>query len=424
MEDFIIEIEKQLNTGNAQQERYRVSENGSTIIYGCPDEECALIFIKVDERWVFQQKLTANDGASGDFFGVSASLSADGSTAIVGAYYKSSATGAAYVYTRSGSTWKQQQKLTARDGAAHDYFGISVSISSDGNTALIGAYGAAYVFTLVWSTWVQQAKLAASDASTYSWFGHNIILSSDGNTVLIGAHLKEYAFKRVDNKWTETTIRQMNKSPMPSQKDNNQHVLTSLQSVFVNRVPYDLWVLLNNIIHYHTGLGGKISVLGMNHKTYINKTLADELISNVTKLQTELNLPQDMVREMIDVINSRVGNKNIPHPSQGFFTGQHQQQPMTPPFNTPFSLPPGMYMPPHHMYPGIHQQHPGGMTPPWQQQNGWMQPPTENLSMRKQLELQMLNNELAPLQYQLGQLQECVKYLQAKIKAIEAIPEE
>ena len=42
----------------------------------------------------------------------------------------------------SGGTWGQQQKLTASDGAAYDQFGISVSLSADGNTALIGAcYG-------------------------------------------------------------------------------------------------------------------------------------------------------------------------------------------------------------------------------------------------------------------------------------------
>ncbi len=57
---------------------------------------------------------------------------------------------------RSGTTWSQQQKLTASDGAAGDQFGGSVALSGDDNTALVGAVaakigsniqqGAAYVF--------------------------------------------------------------------------------------------------------------------------------------------------------------------------------------------------------------------------------------------------------------------------------------
>ena len=70
----------------------------------------------------FQQgTLTASDGAAHDNFGYSVAVS--GSTAVVGAYGKNSSTGAAYVFMRSGSTWTQQAKLTASDGATHDNFG-------------------------------------------------------------------------------------------------------------------------------------------------------------------------------------------------------------------------------------------------------------------------------------------------------------
>ena len=41
------------------------------------------------------------------------------------------------MYVRSNGVWSEQQKLTASDGAAYDYFGYSVSI--DGDTAVIGA---------------------------------------------------------------------------------------------------------------------------------------------------------------------------------------------------------------------------------------------------------------------------------------------
>jgi hypothetical protein len=76
--------------------------------------------------------------APGDYFGISVSL--DGDTALIGAYKdddKGVDSGSAYVFTRTGTTWTQQAKLLASDGTEEDYFGLSVSLSTD--TALIGA---------------------------------------------------------------------------------------------------------------------------------------------------------------------------------------------------------------------------------------------------------------------------------------------
>ena len=74
-----------------------------------------------------RQKLTASDGAAYDNFGISVALGADGNTALIGATMLRLAPmpsqGAAYVFVKSGGTWSQQQKLTASDGAANDYFG-------------------------------------------------------------------------------------------------------------------------------------------------------------------------------------------------------------------------------------------------------------------------------------------------------------
>jgi len=93
--------------------------------------------------WAKQFKLTASDRVGGDWFGHSVSLSSDGNTAIVGAHGVdpggTTDAGAAYIFIRSGGTWTQQAKLTASDKAAGDYFGISVSLSSDGSTAIVGA---------------------------------------------------------------------------------------------------------------------------------------------------------------------------------------------------------------------------------------------------------------------------------------------
>ena len=175
-----------------------------------------------------QQKLTASDIASNDSFGFSVAISSDGNTAIIGAQAEDTSpysnNGAAYVFTRSGSVWTEQQKLTASDIASNALFGSSVAISSDGNTVIIGAQsqfeapytfnGAAYVFTRSGSTWTEQQKLLASDISTNGNFGRSVALSSDGNTAIVGAdnitsispysdNSAAYVFTRSGSTWTE-----------------------------------------------------------------------------------------------------------------------------------------------------------------------------------------------------------------------------
>ena len=178
------------------------------------NEFSVYIFVLEGTSWSQQAKLTASDGVANDNFGWSVSLSSDGNTSIVGAYYKNSYTGAAYIFTRSGSTWSQQAKLTASDGAGGDCFGYSTSLSSDGNTAIVGAngknsdIGAAYIFTRSGPTWTQQAKLVASDAAS-DCFGYAVSLSPDGNTAIVDAYGKNpyrreaHTFTRNGTTWRE-----------------------------------------------------------------------------------------------------------------------------------------------------------------------------------------------------------------------------
>jgi len=85
------------------------------------------VFVKSGTAWTQQAKLIANDGVTGDQFGWSVSINGD--TAVIGAYQAASAKGAAYVFTRSGTTWTQQAKLIASDGASGESFGVSVSVT-------------------------------------------------------------------------------------------------------------------------------------------------------------------------------------------------------------------------------------------------------------------------------------------------------
>jgi nucleoside-specific outer membrane channel protein Tsx len=177
-----------------------VSVDGGTAVIGAfghsSSQGSAYVFVQSGTTWSQQAELTASDGAAGDSFGVAVSVS--GGTALIGAYEKAFGSntkqGAAYVFVQSGTSWTQQAELTASDGAKSDSFGNSVSVS--GGTALVGAYvhkvngnagqGAAYVFVQSGTTWPQQQELTASDGAASDQFGHSVSVDSD--TVAIGAY--------------------------------------------------------------------------------------------------------------------------------------------------------------------------------------------------------------------------------------------
>jgi hypothetical protein len=159
--------------------------------------------------WGLVAKLTASDGAAGDWFGYTVSVS--GTTIAVGAPPKS----AAYLFEYNGGTnsWGQVAKLTASGGGG-DWFGWATSI--DGNTAVIGApgensgCGSAYIFKRVSNSWVQAARLTASDAAGGDWFAE--VVSVSGNTVVMGASYDDdygtssgsayvFQFNEASNSW-------------------------------------------------------------------------------------------------------------------------------------------------------------------------------------------------------------------------------
>jgi FG-GAP repeat len=202
-----------------------VSVSGDTVLVGSPGDDdvaissgSAYVYVRSGTDWSQQQKLTANDPEAGDLFGSAVSVSGD--TAVVGAYledgFKGVNKGAAYVFFRSG-TWSLQSKLTAADSADNDVFGCSVSVSGD--TALVGAMwdddggdasGSAYVFFRTGSSWSQQQKLTASDAAADDIFGFSVSVS--GDTALIGAPTDDdggtdsgsaYPFLRTGTTWSQ-----------------------------------------------------------------------------------------------------------------------------------------------------------------------------------------------------------------------------
>ncbi len=161
----------------------------------------AWVFTRTGEKWTQQgEKLIGSEeepSPSGVFFGYSVALSAEGSTALIGGPFDNGEVGAAWVFTRTGGKWSQQgKKLTGVGEGGEGEFGASVALSANGNTALIGApiepggpeLGAAYVFTRSGSKWTQQGeKLRGTDlVSENPFFGASVALTANGNTALIG----------------------------------------------------------------------------------------------------------------------------------------------------------------------------------------------------------------------------------------------
>lgn len=198
---------------------WSVAIDGDTAVVGANlddgtgiDQGSVYVFVRSGVTWSQQQKLTAGDAAAGDQFGVSVAISGD--SIVVGSFGDDSFRGSVYVFTRNGAIWSQQQKLTAGDGLADDEFGWSVSVN--GETFVSGAHrddggrGSAYVFTRTGGVWSQQQKLTAADGATFDQFGYSA--SINGDSIIAGAPIDDnggaltgsaYVFTRAGSVWSQ-----------------------------------------------------------------------------------------------------------------------------------------------------------------------------------------------------------------------------
>ncbi len=222
---FALQAKLQAPTGTTSQHygwSVDISSDGNTAIvshlqgFDVGDGE-AYIYVRSGSTWTQQAKLLPADVVSGANFGKDVAISGDGNIAVVGAWLQNGHTGAAYVYTRSGTTWTQQQKLVDPVGTYMDIYGIYVDISRDGSTIAIGAArsggtGAVFIYTFNGSSWVQQARLVGSDSQSGDLFGHDASISDDGNTLLVASRYGDgasantgaaYIFVRSGTTWTQ-----------------------------------------------------------------------------------------------------------------------------------------------------------------------------------------------------------------------------
>jgi hypothetical protein len=156
----------------------------------------AYVFRFVDSAWIEEAILLAFDEKVEE---ARTAVAVWGDVVLVGAGHTGDSgpySGSAYVFRFDGSSWAREAKLLPSDGAEWDLFGHSVTLSAD--SAVIGApndgnsgggygdgHGSAYVFRFDGATWTEQAKLLASDGAASDFFGVSVALC--GNTALMGS---------------------------------------------------------------------------------------------------------------------------------------------------------------------------------------------------------------------------------------------
>ena len=173
-----------------------LSDDGNTAIVGGPFDNwntgAAWVFTRSNGIWTQQRSKLVGAGAVGNAGqGASVALSSDGNTAIVGGPLDNSNAGAAWVFTRSNGVWTQPgNKLVGAGAVSNARQGSSVALSADGSTAIVGGpldnsnTGAAWVFTC--SGTVRGTKLVGTGAVGNARQGHSVALSADGSTAIVG----------------------------------------------------------------------------------------------------------------------------------------------------------------------------------------------------------------------------------------------
>lgn len=287
-----------------------VSDDGTYLAVGAANEDqngsnsgAVYIFYRanITSNFAQQAKLDPSDGAFSDEFGTSVSLNADATYCVGGAEgefgspYQGTDTGAAYVFTRSGTSWTEQAKLNASDLATFDKFGCTVDINDNATYIAVGAegesrqnnftssgLGAVYIFTRSGTTWTEQTKItgtASSPVNSTGEFGSGVCFDGGANSLVVGAHFSDgsigncgaaYVFTRSGTTWTQQAQLiddQVTTSTfgnwVRTNKDGSVIAVGAYQDdgdganggavyVFDRKGDYTQWELRNKLYHYPT----------------------------------------------------------------------------------------------------------------------------------------------------------------------------
>lgn len=184
------------------------------------------IYSRSGTNWTQEAKLVASDISANASFGRSVAITPDGTRCVVGSHRLTvssfSQAGAAYVFSRSGTAWTQEAKVTSNSPAANDFFGFSVSIDNTGTRIAVGAYqkttsqtsqgGMAYIFSRSGTAWTQEAVVQAADNGT-AYFGFRVFIDKTGSYLYASSHVHAagstlnagavYVFVRSGTTWTQ-----------------------------------------------------------------------------------------------------------------------------------------------------------------------------------------------------------------------------
>jgi hypothetical protein len=221
-------------TINAPVDRQR---NGSGAVY---------IFARTGTTWRREAYLKAWNSDGGDSWGTAVSLSADGNTLAVGSLDEDclctgvhtdtntgrddqkadTSVGAVAIFARSGAGWSQQAYIKASNPSEHDWFGVRLALSGDGNTLAVGAQnedgaargingpanddateaGAVYLFTRTGTTWTQRAYVKGANTEAFDEFGSSVALSRDGRTLVVGARGEDSGASGVNGNQADNSV--------------------------------------------------------------------------------------------------------------------------------------------------------------------------------------------------------------------------
>lgn len=208
---------------------YAVDIDGALLAVGAPGKNGAgheaggaYVFERDGQDWVETARLVPDSLGTNDRLGMAVAV--DGQIVAAGAPYATTqeggfAAGAVYVFRRQGNGWREQTRLTARDGSSFDLFGSVVAL--DGDMLVVGAQGvdsplqgrnggAAYVFQREGEAWVEQARLSSPDGRADDFFGQSVAIH--GEIIAVGAFGHDdpevgpntgavYLFRRQDGAW-------------------------------------------------------------------------------------------------------------------------------------------------------------------------------------------------------------------------------
>jgi hypothetical protein len=179
--------------------------DGDTLAIGAPNEDsdgtaetnnavteagAVFVFVRSGLAWIPQGYLKAPSPTAGDFVGKQVSIATNGNVVLAAAAGDDSIlsnSGAAYVYTRAGTTWSAPAQLKATTPADDGQFGATVALSGDGMHCAIGApledgSGADTGIAYLYDGTTVDGTMTSPSPTTGDQFGGSVALSSNGRT--------------------------------------------------------------------------------------------------------------------------------------------------------------------------------------------------------------------------------------------------